>query len=405
MKESHDTTGLPDPQYYDARNSGPLMLGLLVVGGIAIFASLAWGFANPEEFAYSWLYSFMFFFTICAGGFFWVILHHATDSGWSVTVRRQVENLSSLFPLLLLFFIPVILMAKPQLYSWMNIAPNESHILDVKAGYLNEPWFWVRTALYFVFFIAASLAMRILSVRQDSSSNPRLTIIMRIIAVASLPFFAVSLTFASIDWVKSLDYTWYSTMWGVYLFAGSALSSMAVLIITLTVLRAKGYLEGIVTPEHFHIMGKLLLAFSIFWAYIGFSQYMLIWYANIPEEASYFIRRNTESWNTMSIILVVGHFFIPFLLLLNRTIKKTPVKMSIVAGWILIMHWLDMYLIVMPLKHPLGVSLNPADILLNLLPLVGIGCILAVFFIRRMGKVSLFASRDPRIVESLYLSN
>ena len=400
MKESHDTTGLPDSEFYDARDSGPVMLGLLAVGGVAVFASLAWGFASPQEFVFSWLYSFIFFFTIAAGGFVWVILHHATDSGWSVTVRRQVENLASLFPLLLLFFIPVILL-REHLYTWMEIKPNESHLLDVKAGYLNEPFFWVRTGFYFVFFIAASLVMRALSVRQDSSANPNLTRVMRVLAVVSLPLFAVCMTFAAVDWLKSLDYTWYSTMWGVYIFAGSALSSMAVLIIVMTFLRSRGYLGKVVSLEHFHIMGKLLLAFSVFWAYIGFSQYMLIWYANIPEEASYFIRRNTESWNTMSILLVIGHFFIPFALLLRRRVKKMPKLLSGIAVWILLMHWLDMYLIVMPLKYPLGVEFS----LLNFLPLLGIGCFLVVYFLRRMGRVSLFASRDPRIVESIYLSN
>lgn len=401
MKASNDTTGLPNEEFLDARKTGPFLLGLVIVGALALFASIAWGYSNPQEFAFSWLYSFLFFFTICAGGFFWVILHHATDSGWSVTVRRQVENLASLFPVLVVFFIPVILLAKPHLYSWMQIAPHESHILDEKSGYLNEPFFWVRTAFFLGFFVLASLAMRRLSVRQDTTADPKLTLLMRKLAIASLPLFAVSVTFAGIDWLMSLDYTWYSTMWGVYLFAGSALSAMAVLIIVMTSLRKNGYLEGIVSMEHFHIMGKLLLAFSVFWAYIGFSQFMLIWYANIPEETSFFIRRNTESWNTMSILLVVGHFFIPFALLLRRRVKKTPTHLAAIAVWILIMHWLDMYLLVMPLKFPLGATIG----LMNILPLIGIGCILAVFFIRRMGKVSLFPSRDPRIVESLYLSN
>lgn len=399
--ESHDTTGLPPEEHYDLRESGPVSGVLLIVGGIALFASLAWGYASPQAFAFSWLYSFMFFFTICAGGFFWVILHHATDSGWSVTVRRQVENIASLFPVLVVFFIPVILMARPYLFTWMEIKPGESHLLDVKSGFLNEPFFWIRTVFYLGFFVVASLAMRTLSVRQDRSANPRLTIIMRRIAVASLPLFAVSVTFAAVDWLMSLDYTWYSTMWGVYIFAGSALSSMAVLIIVMTFLRSRGYLENVVTLEHFHIMGKLLLAFSVFWAYIGFSQYMLIWYANIPEETSYFIRRNTDSWHTMSLLLVIGHFFIPFALLLRRGIKKAPAQMAAVCVWILIMHWLDLYLIVMPLKFPLGVEFS----LLNFLPVVGIGCILAVVFLRRMGRVPLFASRDPRIVESMNMTN
>ena len=145
-----------------------------------------------------------------------------------------------------------------------------------------------------------------------------------------------------------LDYQWFSTMWGVYIFAGAALSSMCVLVLIVTALRGAGYLQQVVNLEHYHIMGKLMLSFTIFWAYIGFSQYMLIWYSNIPEETVYFLRRNTASWWYLSQFMVVGHFFVPFLLLLFQRAKKTPTFLCGMAVWILLMHMLDIYIVVLP---------------------------------------------------------
>jgi len=189
-------------------------------------------------------------------------------------------------------------------------------------------------------------------------------------------------------------------MWGVYIFAGSAWSSMAVLILIVTGLKSKGYL-GVVNMEHYHIMGKWLLVFSIFWAYIGFSQYMLIWYANIPEETSYFLLRNTESWNFLNICLVIGHFFVPFLALLNRAIKKKPSVLMFAAIWVLLMHMLDIYIMVLPNIHRTGVSPH----ILDLLCPVAIGCLLVVLFLAGLGKRSLFPNRDPRLIESLKITN
>ncbi len=402
MSDPHPSMSMPpDEEFFQAKNSGPAVLVLGAVGVVAILGSIIVAFFNPAQFAFSWLFGFSFFFTIIVGALFWILLHHATDSAWSVVVRRQSENLASLAPWLLLFFIPIIFFAESQLYSWMRIPPNDQHLLDHKAGFLNQPFFWARSAFYFLFFSLASFIFLRLSSKQDVSGDVKLTFAMRRLTFASLPFFGVSITFAAIDWLMTLDYTWFSTMWGVYIFAGSALASMSTLILIIYALQQLGHLHGIVKDEHYHTMGKLLFAFSVFWAYIGFSQYMLIWYANIPEETSYFLRRNTESWNLVNHILVVGHFFIPFLLLLRRKVKKTASVLRMVAIWILIMHALDLYMVIMPILHPAGFSLSITDVLAPL----GIGCILAALFLMKLGKVSLFPNRDPRIAESIALVN
>src|SRR5436853_3810656 len=183
----------------------------------------------------------------------------------------------------------------------MNIPPGHEPALDSKRAYLNWEFFLGRAIVFFGLFIIASQLLRQLSVRQDKDGNPRHTIWMRKVAFASLPIFALCLTFGAFDWLMSLNYRWFSTMFGVYIFAGAAGSSMSLLVLVITALRKAGYLKDIVTLEHYHIMGKWMLAFSVFWAYIGFSQYMLILYANMPAQTQYFITRNTESWWALSL--------------------------------------------------------------------------------------------------------
>jgi hypothetical protein len=189
-------------------------------------------------------------------------------------------------------------------------------------------------------------------------------------------------------------------MWGVYIFAGAAGAGMALIILVVITLKNAGYLQ-FVNEEHYHIMGKLLFVFSIFWGYIGFSQYMLIWYANIPEETEWFLRRNVESWNVLNTFLVIGRFFIPFFYLLFQYTKRNPKFLAAISFWVLGMHVLDTYVTIMPFLHQKGFELS----ILDLLALLSIGPFLAFIFLRRLGGVSLFPARDPRLLESLKLSN
>jgi hypothetical protein len=299
-----------------------------------------------------------------------------------------------------LFFIPIVIF-RHTLYEWMNIPVGHDPILDSKRGYLNWNFFIARAVFYFVFFIVATLLFRRFSIRQDRDGNPAFTINMRRLAFISLPLFGLSLTFGAYDWLLGLDYHWFSTMWGVYIFAGAAGSSMSLLVLVITALRKAGYLKETVTTEHYHIMGKWMLAFCVFWAYIGFSQYMLIWYANMPEETEYFIRRNTESWNAMSLFLVIGRFFVPFALLLVQGLKKKPHRLCLIAGWLVFMQMVDIYIVILPALHGPGVAVSIWD----LMPLIGMGATLAFVFLWIARRSSLFPNRDPRLLESLHIVN
>jgi len=411
---SHDHLTVPRPEMFESRNVNRPLLALLGIGVSCLLITLIAGFAAPagselrKQFAFSWLFAFLYFFTILIGCFFWIIVHHATDSGWGIVVRRQMENLATLLPWMVLFFLPLFFVRR-DIWDW--IAAKENPVLDphlrdklsffeLRFGPLVIPFFWVRAVLYFAFFSFAAHYFRRTSVRQDSDGDPKWSIQMRGFSFPGIILFAVCTTLVAFDWFSSPDYRWASTMWGVYIFAGAAGAGMAMIILVVMALKNAGYLQFI-NQEHYHIMGKLLFVFSIFWGYIGFSQYMLIWYANIPEETEWFLRRNVESWNVLNTFLVIGRFFIPFFYLLFQYTKRTPKFLAAISLWVLGMHVLDTYVTIMPFLHQKGFELS----ILDLLALLSIGPLLAFIFLRRLGSVSLFPARDPRLLESLKLSN
>ena len=411
---SHDHFTVPRPEIFESRYINRLLLALLGIGVSCLLITLIIGFVAPagsalrKQFAFSWLFAFLYFFTILIGCFFWILVHHATDSGWGIVVRRQMENLATLLPWMVWFFLPLFFVRR-DIWDWITAKENsvlDPHLKDklsffeLRFGSLIVPFFWVRAVLYFAYFSFAALYFRRTSVRQDSDGDPKWSIQMRGFSFPMIILFAACTTLVAFDWFSSPDYRWASTMWGVYIFAGAAGAGMATIILVVMGLKNAGYLQ-FVNEEHYHIMGKLLFVFSIFWGYIGFSEYMLIWYANIPEETTWFLQRNIGSWHTLSTALVVGRFFIPFLYLLFQYFKRNTRFLVPICFWVLAMHILDLYVIVLPFMHPAGFQVSVFD----LLSLLAIGCPLAFIFLVRLSRASLFPTRDPRLLESLKLSN
>jgi hypothetical protein len=411
-----------------------IALGIAGIGTIASLLGLfgVFGAWFQGTFAYSWVFAFYFFLTLSIGGVFWTLLHNVSNSGWGTSVRRTFENLGSTFPWIFLFGIPLLFpQVNQHLYEWMNIHRDTpdgqtvkehlhhvDHLLYNKHWFMNMPFWFGRFIFYGVGLSAVIYFLRKLSTAQDTDPNPGTERLFtaRKHSTYTLIIFALTITFTGFDFAMGLDYKWFSTMWGVYLFSGSALNSMAVIILVCTFLKSRGHLKHVTGPEHFHIMGKLLFAFTTFWAYIAFSQYFLIWYANITEETSYFLIRNTDGWNTGMIFLVFGHFVVPFVVLLQAWLKKNPKYLSIVAVYTLCMHALDHYLIVIPER---GVSLGnikpevfgaiapsiPGAFWGDILAFVTIGAAFLFVLLRALGQHSLYPNRDPRILESANLSN
>jgi hypothetical protein len=391
----------PEAEKFDDSKLGGLPNILLIAGvaGLALSAIVA--LLDRVAFAYTYLFAFAVFFTLIMGAAFWNCLHHATDSEWSVVVRRQMENIASLFPYLFVFFLPLLLCANI-LWKWWELPDGVDPLLDAKRPYLSQWFFLLRVVLYFGIISWVVLSLRGHSTKQDTDGKGSHSFSMRKFGVGGIPAVGLGITFAGFDWLMGLDYHWFSTMWGVYLFAGAAGSSMALLVMLVIGLQKAGYLK-VVNDEHYHIMGKFMLAFTIFWAYIGFSQYMLIWYANVPEETVYYIIRNQGNWVILTTALVVIRFFILLPILLTQAIKKNTNYLWWTAITMIAMQVLDVFIIVIPALRKTGFDF--VDVMYALCPLVGIGGILAWLFLKKLSSNYLFPTRDPRLVGSLKLHN
>lgn len=412
----HATVTAREESYESGRAFGTT-LGAVALAVLSGIITLIGAIYNREQFAYSWLFAFTFFFTLSAGSLFWLLIHHATDAEWSVLQRRILETIAALLPVMILFFLPLV-WCSSILWKWLALPVGADVIVDLKRGFINFPFsfvasgydenahsfaiwgFMTRAVIYIGALSALALAMYRHSTSQDKDGAAKHTRAMRMVGGGGLPLFCIVLTVCAADWLMGLDNHWNSTLWGVYIFAGGVGSAMCLLVVVTYWLQSLGYLKT-VTIEHYHVMGKLMLAFCAFWAYIAFSQYMLVWYGNIPEETSYFIRRNIGSWCDLNWILAICRFFIPFPILLIQSLKREPRHLLMIALWMLAMQLLDLYIVVLPPLHTHGASLS----ILDLSSLVFIGSVLFLLFTRQLAKHNLFPLRDPRLAESIKLLN
>ncbi len=393
----------------DRHELGELAPRLLVASGIAavlglggLLALATAGGAGWDRALHAWLVAFAFYLTLSLGALFFVLLQHVTRAGWSVVVRRLAEGMAALFPVLALAAIPI-LVGLPRIYHWAEPgAAAHDPMLAAKAGWLDPGFFTIRMVVYLVLWSLLGWYFFSRSVKQDATGDPGLTVTMERRAAPGMILFALTLNFASFDLLMSLDPHWFSTIFGVYVFAGSVVVFFAVLPHVAHWLQHRGELLHTVTIEHYHDMGKLLFAFVVFWAYIAFSQFMLIWYGNIPEETEWFLKRQTGEWTWVSLLLIFGHFVVPFVLLLPRSTKRRVHRLLLVSALMVAMHWVDLYWIAMPELSPSGVvPVNLAD----LAAMVGLGGVYVGAWVLRMRRHFLVPARDPRLAESLAFEN
>ena len=378
----------------------PLVGG--VVGVVALAGAVALGLADRGQLHFSFHVSFLYFLSIALGGLFFVIVQFATKAGWSVLVRRFAESLMGTMPLFLILFIPMILGMHTLYHHWTDQeAVMADPFLRQKAPYLNETFFFIRAALYFVIWVGLARFFYTNSAKQDLTGDHSLTYKMQKVSYPAIALFALTLTFAAIDWIMSLDPHWYSTMFGVYYFAGAVIAIYASLVVVTFLLKGANQLHSIISIEHFHDLGKLLFAHTVFWAYIAFSQYFLIWYANLPEETLFYYARFQGSWLYVSIFLAVGHFVVPFFFLMPRTIKRKPGLLLIGAIWMLVVHFVDIFWLVMPVFHKEDAVFTPID----LLCIVGVGGLFVASASLLLKRHALVPVKDPRLPESLSFEN
>src|SRR5215208_650553 len=306
--------------------------GFALLGGLGC-AIL--GASNPKQFFFSWLVSFLFFLSLALGALFFVLIQYASQGGWGIVLRRVGETIFATLPVMAVLFLPLLLGLR-DLYSWsVPGAADHDALLRWKAPFLNVPFFLVRATIYFGAWCVIALFYYRVSRRQDATGDPAGSARLRRLAGPAIIVLALAQTFASIDWIMSLTPHWYSTMFGVYFFAGSFVGFIALLSVIVAAMLRAGLLDTVISAEHLHDVGKLLFAFTAFWAYIAFSQFFLMWYANLPEETVWFKARMEGSWMQASLFLMAGHFVAPFFYLMGRTVKRNGATLAAGGAWIL----------------------------------------------------------------------
>ena len=398
-----DNPNLNESTYNRAQK---IAIACAVIGLGASFAGLFTGGEEAHhQFYFSQLTAFVFFMTLSLGGLFFTILHHLVRASWSTSLRRIAENLAMNIPVMLIFA-AILATGFGDLFHWTHIDPAKDPIFNVKKGYLDISFFTIRTVVFFGLWVAMAFFFRKNSVAQDHVKDKnaleleKLSFKMRKLAPLSMLAFALSLTFFAFDWLMSLDPHWFSTMFGVYIFAGTVVSLFATLIIITLWLTRNGNLANTITIGNFHDAGKLMFGFIVFWTYITFSQYYLIWYANIPEEIGWYMHRMHGGWEKIGMLVAFGHFIFPFWLTMSRHVKRNRLVIGLAAGWMLIMHFFDLYFVIMPTHH------NHLHFhWLDLTTMIGTGGAFVLGFLYWCKKDAIVAYQDPQLIASMEYDN
>ena len=374
--------------------------------GVALLAVsfVGWGL-SPKQFYFSYLVAWFFCVTLSLGAMFFVLFHHLTKAHWGIVVRRIAEALTYSFPLLAILSFPI-WFGLHDLYHWTHLelyvdgSDVYDPILDGKRPYLNVPFFVARAILYFVLWTVISWKLYRLSVEQDINADPGIPARQRKVSAWGVVVVAVTTAFASYDFIMSLDPHWFSTIFGVYIFAGAFWAANGLIVVLARVIQSGGAARRTITKEHYQDLGKWMFGFTVFWAYIAFSQYMLYWYGNIPEETLWYRHRLEHGWEVHSMILLFAHFIVPFIVLLPRGTKRILPLLTFMGGYFVVLHWFDIHWLSLPNLHENG-GIHWLDI----------SCFIALFAIYlaavtyKLTRHSVIPQNDPRLARSISFQN
>lgn len=372
------------------------------VGVLGLAATLVLGLAEGDglrRFGYSYLVNYAFFLAISLGALFFVPIQYVTKASWSIVVRRLAEVMAAALPVMAVLAVPVILLAS-QVYGWAEPAARSDPLLAHKAAYLSPLWFTVRWVIYFALWTWLAVTFWRRSVAQDTSGDLGITRKLENLSGFALLVYALTVAAAAFDLLMSVDFVWFSTMFGVYYFAGGLVAFYAVLTLVTMGLQNTGRLTRIVSAEHFHDYGKLMFAFTFFWGYIAFSQYMLYWYANIPEETYWYLARSREGWGKLGLVILFAAFVLPFAGLISRYAKRSRPMLAFWACWIVAAQWLNLYWVVMP-----DFSERFVFGAMDVTAFLGVGGVWLATVTRLAMGASLVPVRDPRLGDSLRFEN
>ncbi len=369
----------------------------LIVGVVGLAISAIGWILNPEEFFRAYLPSYLFWFSIVAGSLAVLMLQYTTGGEWGLVIRRPLGAAARTMTWMFLFFIPVAIGMK-YLYPWTNLDwARHDVVVGKKLGYLNWIRFLIFTIGYFACWNLWAWRIRVLSLRFYEDRSPFTDLSRRKWAAAGLPMIVLTLTFASIDWMMSLEPRWNSTMYGITFVVGCGLSAFAFVIFFLTRLASTGAMQGILKPMHLRDLGNLMLAFVMFYAYTAFSEFLLIWYANIREETPHYIVREVGVWGVMAVAIVIFHFFLPFFMLLLRPIKDRAETIAVVTVIIIVMRYVAIYWLVTPSWY--GEHFHYS--IWNLTTLIGIGGIWLWAFIDQLKGQTIIPIHETWVEEAI----
>jgi len=393
----------------DRFNGSKVMTLAGAVGVVGLLLTIVGFFTARQATMFSYLLGFTYWLGIAVATIIMVAIFHTAKAKWLIVLRRTMETMGASVIVFIPLMLPLLFGMK-DIFPWVDaenwVFPGtegvkftavELHHLHHKHPYLNQTFFYIRQAIYFVVWAFVALRLRGWSAEQDTSGALELTVKQRRFSPGALPFLALTITFAGFDWLMTLTPLWQSTIFGVYYFAGSFQAAFCILTIATVNAQGKNEYGSLVTTAHYHNLGKLMLAFTAFWAYIAFSQFLLIWIANIPEEAGWFKLRIEGAWKPLSIALFLMGFALPFFTLLSRNLKLKPRLLAVVAVYLLVMHAVDMYWLIWPAFSPQGPSFH-WTLLTAFVGVGGIAVAGAIFLAR--GRYSL-PVKDPYIAESL----
>jgi hypothetical protein len=371
----------------------------LIVGVIGLLAGAAGAVTNPDQFFRSWLIGFLFCLGLTMGSLALLMLQHLSGGQWGLMGRRVFEAATRNLPVVVLFFIPL-LFRLPGIYHWAEPGVTAGDvILQKKAGYLNV-WFFIgRAVAYFCVWMLCTFLLDKYSTAQDRNESgvvPADTRLARAVSAPGLLAYALTATFASVDWIMSLDPHWYSTIFGLLFIVGHGLTAFAFVIAVLALLSKTEPVASYLTSRHFHDYGKLLLAFVMLWAYLAFSQFLIIWSANLAEEVPWYLDRIRGAWGYVALLIVVGHFALPFTLLLSRNLKERASLLAKVAIGILVMRLVDLIWLVAPNFEHHGFPFHWMDVVIP----IGLTGIWVFLFVRQLRSRPLLPLNDPFFKEA-----
>ena len=373
----------------------------LAAGVVALAACALGAFAAPAAFFRGYLFGFVFFAGLALGCMAIVMLHSLTGGAWGVPIRRLLEAGTRTLPLLAVLFLPIALGLR-HLYPWARPeAVAGDPLLQAKHAYLNVPFFLGRSVVYFAVWIGFSYYLNRWSLEQDRGASPAIARRLQLLSAGGLVVYGLTVTFASIDWVMSLEPHWFSTMYGVLYIAGQALNALAFVTAALVLLSGQEPLAGFVRSSHYHDLGKLMLAFVMFWAYIAFSQYLIIWAGNLPEEIPWYLRRLHGGWGWIGVALIALHFALPFLLLLPEGANRNPRILAGVAALVVLMRFVDVFWLVRPaFAHAVSGPEGFHAHWLDLAAPAGIGGAWLAAYLWQLKRRPLLPVNDPEYLEA-----